>query len=65
MLLITNTFQVSFFYVMCWPKFDEDVNALIQVLTERLLTKTQKTKKNTATVQMEFHISILVVTRAE
>ena len=41
---------------MCWPKFDEDVNALIQVLTERLLTKTQKTKKNTATVQMEFHI---------
>ena len=50
---------------MCWPKFDEDVNALIQVLTERLLTKTQKTEKNTATVQMEFHIWILVVTRAE
>jgi len=50
---------------MCWPKFDQDVNALIQVLTEWLFTKTQKTKKNTATVQMECHIRILVVTRAE
>ena len=51
-----NNKPLASFYVMCWPKFDQDVNALIEVLTVRLLTKTKKTKKNTATVQMEFHI---------